>query len=73
MSDVTVAHSATEILDRLDKLEKELGRKPRVYVIGYKERTREEMTRLMQQADIAVMKDAWDLLDDHSRYEWANR
>lgn len=71
--DITVTGSATEILDRLDELEKELGRKLCIYVIGHKRRSRSEVERLIKLADVAVIKDAWDLLDDRSRYEWVNR
>jgi hypothetical protein len=63
----------TEVADYLDGLAKELGRKPRVYVTGYKERSKEEIERLMGQADVAVDAAAWALLDDPSRYEWINK
>lgn len=56
----------------LDELAKKLGRKPRVYVISHKERPREEIERLIKSADICVLKDAWELLDDRARYEWVN-
>jgi hypothetical protein len=70
--DFIVAGSATEVATVLDEMAKQLGRKVRVYVIGHKERSRTETTRLIKSADIAVEKVAWDLLDDPSRYEWVN-
>jgi hypothetical protein len=70
--DFIAAGSATEVATILDEMAKQLGRKVRVYVIGHKERSRTETTRLIKSADIAVEKVAWDLLDDPSRYEWVN-
>lgn len=67
------ASSGAEVAEYLDGLAKELGHRPRVYVIGYKERPRKEVERLMKQADVAINADAWALLDDTSRYDWVNK
>lgn len=72
MSDVMRLGSGTEVADYLDDLAAELGRTLRVYVIGHKERSREETSRLIQSSDVCVDKEAWTLLDDPSRYEWVN-
>ena len=71
-NEIHAVSSGTGAVGVLDELAKQLGRKPRVYVIGHKQRSREETTRLIQSADICVEKAAWDLLDDPSRYEWVN-
>lgn len=65
--------SAAEAVAYLDDLSSRLGRKVRIYVIGHKERSEKETRRLMQKSDVCVMNDAWNLIDDKSRYEWVNQ
>lgn len=64
--------SAAELVAYLDNLAASLGRPPRVYVIGHKERTHAEIERLIAASDVCVEKQSWSLLDDPSRYEWVN-
>ncbi len=64
--------SGAGVTSVLDDLARQLGRKPRVYVMDHKDRSREETTRLIKSSDICVQKAAWDLIDDRSRYEWVN-
>jgi hypothetical protein len=73
MSDVFVAGTGAGVAQSLDDMAKRLWRKLRVYVIGHKERPLEEVRRLMSLSDMAVMIDAWEALDDRSRYEWVNK
>lgn len=73
MSDIFVAETGAGVAQSLDEMAKRLGRKLRVYVIGHKERPLDEVRRLMNSADMAVMIDAWEALDDRSRYEWVNK
>jgi hypothetical protein len=70
---VYAATSGAGVAACLDDMAAKLGRKVRVYVIGYKDRSKEETTRLIKSADISVMFDAWEALDDRSRYEWVNK
>lgn len=72
-SPIYAANSGAGVAQCLDDMAKQLGRKVRVYVIGYKERPKKETARLIKSADITVMLDAWEALDDRSRYEWVNK
>jgi len=65
--------SGSMVADYLDGLAKDLERPLRVYVIGHRERSREETKKLIESADVCVEASAWALLDDPSRYEWVNQ
>jgi hypothetical protein len=70
-SPIDMCRNGTEVASLLDAMAKK--RKLRVYVMNYKQRSREKTTELIRSADVVVDRPAWELLDDPSRYEWVNK
>ena len=74
-STIDMCKNGTEVASLLDAMAKKLKprRKLKVYVMSYKQRSREKTTEMIRSADVCVDYAAWKLLDDPSRYEWVNK